>query len=107
MEEKEKKEVINNAHDAIDKVSDILNVDGNNAKDYVTKLDESDLNFLKELESIVKMFKKPFWKFVLGIIIVGSLLNIFYIIGYFIGHLLGKMYINKLHFFIGHLLGKM
>ena len=88
MEEKEKKEIIEDAHQTIDKVSETLKVDGGKSKEYVNKLNDSDLKFLKELEELVHMFKKPFWKIVLGIIIVSCVFNILYQLGYFIGKLI-------------------
>ena len=85
MEEKEKKKIIDNAHETIDASSEPLKVDGSKAKDYVNKLNDSDLKFLRELEELVCMFKKPFWKFVFWIILVSSLFNILYQLGYWIG----------------------
>ena len=91
MEEKEKKEIIEDAHQTIDKVSETLKVDGGKAKEYVNKLNDSDLKFLKELEELVHMFKKPFWKVVLGIIIASSVFNLLYQLGYFIGKLIANL----------------
>lgn len=67
------------------------NKENDKTNDYVNKLDDSDLKVLNEVKSIVEMFKKPFWKFVLGIIIVSSLLNICYILGYVVGQILSKI----------------
>ena len=85
MEEKEKKKIIDDAHETIDEISNSLKVDGSKAKDYVNKLNDGDLKFLRELEEVVRMFKKPFWKWVLGIILVSSIFNILYQLGYWIG----------------------
>ena len=59
-------------------------------KDNLSKLDESDLKYVKELGKLLEKLNKPFWKFVIGIIMVSSLMNVCYYIGYFIGLLLGK-----------------
>ena len=67
------------------------NKENDKTNDYVNKLDDSDLKVLNEVKSIVEMFKKPFWKFVIGIIIVSSLLNICYILGYVVGQILSKI----------------
>jgi len=91
MEENEKKQIIEEAHETIDKVSDALNVNGSKAKDYINKLDDSDLKVIKELEILINMFKKPFWKVVLGIIIVCSVINAFYILGTFIGTFIANL----------------
>ena len=85
MKEHEKKKIIDDAHETIDEISNSLKVDGSKAKDYINNLNESDLNFLKELEEIVRMLKKPFWKWVIGIILVNSILSLFYQLGYWIG----------------------
>ena len=86
---KEKDKVVNDAKETIDKVSDTFKVNGDKAKDYISKLDDKDIKFIKELENIVEMFKKPFWKVVLAILIISALLNIFYSTGYLIGQLFG------------------
>lgn len=88
MKEHEKKKIIDDAHGTIDEISNSLKVDGSKAKDYINNLNESDLNFLKELEEIVRMLKKPFWKWVIGIILVNSILSLFYQLGYWIGKLI-------------------
>lgn len=80
MEENEKKQIIDEAHDTIDK-----------AKEYINKLGEADLKAIKEVESLINMFKKPFWKVVLWIIIVCSVLNAFYILGDFIGAFIANL----------------
>ena len=85
MEEREKKEIIDSAHDTIDSISNSLKVDGSKVKNYVNKLNDNDLKFLRELEELVNMFKKPFWKFAFWIILVSSLFNILYQLGYWIG----------------------
>ena len=91
MEENEKKEIITDAHQMIDTVSDTLKVDGDKAKEYVNILNDSDLKFLKELEELVHMFKKPFWKIVLGIIVVSFVFNLLYQLGYLIGKLIANL----------------
>lgn len=91
MEENEKKQIIDAAHETIDKVSDTLNVNGNKAKDYINKLDDSDLKAVKELETLINMFKKPFWKVVLSIIIVCSIINAFYVLGTFVGTFIANL----------------
>ena len=91
MEEKEKKKIIDNAHETIDAISESLKVDGSKAKDYVNKLNDSDLKFLRELEELVCMFKKPFWKFAFWIILVSSLFNILYQLGYWIGKFIATL----------------
>lgn len=91
MKEHEKKKIIDDAHETIDEISNSLKVDGSKAKDYINNLNESDLNFLKELEEIVRMLKKPFWKWVIGIILVNSILSLFYQLGYWIGKLIATL----------------
>lgn len=91
MKEHEKKKIIDDAHETIDDISNSLKVDGSKAKDYINNLNESDLNFLKELEEIVRMLKKPFWKWVIGIILVNSILSLFYQLGYWIGKLIATL----------------
>lgn len=91
MKENEKKKIIDAAHETIDEVSNSLKVDGSKAKDYVNKLNDNDLKFLRELEEIVHMFKKPFWKWVIGIILVSSIFNILYQLGYWIGKFIANL----------------
>ena len=91
MEEKEKKKIIDNAHETIDAISKSLKVDGSKTKDYVNQLNESDLKFLRKLEELVCMFKKPFWKFAFWIILVSSLFNILYQLGYWIGKFIANL----------------
>ena len=93
MEEKEKKKIIDNAHETIGAISESLKVDGSKAKDYVNKLNDSDLKFLRELEELVSMFKKPFWKFAFWIILVSSLFNILYQLGYWIGKFIATLWL--------------
>lgn len=90
MEENEKNQIMDSANKTIDKVADALNINGSEAREFVGKLDESDLKVIKELEDIITMFKKPFWKIVLGIIIVSSLVNLFYVLGTIVGQLIAK-----------------
>lgn len=91
MEENIKKEIIDNANETIDKVSETLKADGSKVKDYVSNMNESDLKMLKELHDVVQMFKKPFWKCLLWIIIIGLLINSLYVFGLIIGKFLANL----------------
>ena len=60
-------------------------------KENNNKFNESDLKTLKELQEFVNMLKRPFWKWVIGIIVVSSVFNILYQLGYFIGKLIANL----------------
>lgn len=68
-----------------------INKDSETAKEYINKLSEYDPKLFKDLEEIVYMFKKPFWKVVICIVLASSIINIFYQLGYFIGKLIGSL----------------
>ena len=74
------------------KEKNIINKESKNKEtDFTKNLDAADLKTLQELKSIIAMFKNPFWKFVLCIVVIGSLLNICYGLGWLIGELLAKL----------------
>jgi len=91
MEEKEKEKIIDDAHETIDTFSNFLKDDGSNVKEHVNKLNDSDLKFLRELEELIHMFKKPFWKVALWIILFSSVFNILYLVGYLIGKFIATL----------------
>ena len=86
-----KKQIIDEANETIDKVSDTLKVDGSKAKEYVNKMEESDLKLIRELKKIINMFKKPFWKVVFGLMFVCLIFYAFYLLGTTIGILIKNL----------------
>lgn len=85
MDKSEKEKIIKESEENIEEISKSLNVDGTKTKEYIKNLDDTDLKIIKELNSVIKMFNKPFWKIAFWIILISSIINIMYQIGVFIG----------------------
>lgn len=84
MDKKERNELIKDAHDSINNISDSL-------KDKVDKLNDNDLHFLvKEIKSFISLLKNPVFKWSVRIIIACLIINTFFQLGYFVGQMLGS-----------------